>query len=98
MAASVANRSRGGATLVTGQVVSPRGCAVLRARDNRRTGPEAPLRVTFLLPFCALTVLAAAQHARAPAEHWSYRPVVRPALPTVADAAWCRSPLDQLVL
>ena len=58
----------------------------------------APLRVTFLLPFCALTSLAAAQHARAPAEHWSYRPVVRPAPPALADATWCRSPLDHFVL
>jgi len=56
------------------------------------------LRVTFLLPFCALTSLAAAQHARAPAEHWSYRPVVRPAPPALADATWCRSPLDHFVL
>jgi hypothetical protein len=56
------------------------------------------LRVTFLLSFCALTSLAAAQHARATAEHWSYRPVVRPAAPQLADATWCRSPLDQFVL
>jgi len=56
------------------------------------------LRVCYLLPFCALASLAAAQHARAPGDHWSYRPVVRPATPAVADATWCRSPLDQLVL
>jgi hypothetical protein len=56
------------------------------------------VRVTFLLSFCALTSLAAAQHARATAEHWSYRPVVRPAAPQLADATWCRSPLDQFVL
>ncbi|HEX6810886.1 MAG TPA: DUF1549 and DUF1553 domain-containing protein [Planctomycetota bacterium] len=56
------------------------------------------MRVSFLLPLCALTSLAAAQQTRAPAEHWSYRPVVRPAPPQLADATWCRSPLDHFVL
>lgn len=29
-----------------------------------------------------------------PREHWSFRPIVRPAVPTVADAAWNESPID----
>lgn len=30
-------------------------------------------------------------------EHWSYRPLVRPALPAVTDPDWCREPLDRFV-
>lgn len=32
------------------------------------------------------------------AEHWSWRPVTRPAIPAVKDAAWVRSPVDAFLL
>jgi len=31
-------------------------------------------------------------------EHWAYVPPVRPALPPVIDADWCRAPIDRFVL
>lgn len=31
-------------------------------------------------------------------DHWAFVPVVRPELPTVADAAWVRTPIDSFVL
>lgn len=36
--------------------------------------------------------------AVAQAKPWSYQPLQRPTLPAVADAGWCRSPLDAFVL
>jgi hypothetical protein len=34
----------------------------------------------------------------APAAHWAFRPVRRPAPPEVRNAAWCRNPIDRFVL
>ncbi|HEV2425499.1 MAG TPA: PSD1 and planctomycete cytochrome C domain-containing protein [Terriglobia bacterium] len=34
----------------------------------------------------------------APVKYWAYVPPVRPPLPTVKDAAWCRNPIDRFVL
>jgi hypothetical protein len=34
----------------------------------------------------------------APVKHWAYVPPVRPPLPKVKDAAWCRNPIDRFVL
>ncbi|MEZ5976996.1 MAG: DUF1501 domain-containing protein [Planctomycetota bacterium] len=31
-------------------------------------------------------------------EHWSFRPLERPDVPTVSDPGWCRTPLDAFVL
>jgi hypothetical protein len=31
-------------------------------------------------------------------QHWSFRPVSRPALPRVRDAEWVRNPIDQFIL
>jgi REP element-mobilizing transposase RayT len=31
-------------------------------------------------------------------EHWSFRPLVRPEVPGVKDAGWCRNPIDRFVL
>ena len=36
--------------------------------------------------------------AAKPVEHWSYVKPVRPELPKVKDAAWCRNPIDNFVL
>ena len=33
-----------------------------------------------------------------PPRHWSYVKPVRPALPEVKDAAWCRNPIDHFIL
>ncbi len=33
-----------------------------------------------------------------PPKHWSYIKPVRPALPQVKDAAWCRNPIDNFIL
>ncbi|HEX5483288.1 MAG TPA: PSD1 and planctomycete cytochrome C domain-containing protein [Terriglobia bacterium] len=33
-----------------------------------------------------------------PIKHWAYMKPVRPPLPTVKDAAWCRNPIDYFVL
>lgn len=30
--------------------------------------------------------------------HWAYQPVVSPPVPTVRDAAWCRTPVDNFIL
>ena len=34
----------------------------------------------------------------APVKHWAYMQPVRPPLPKVKDAAWCRNPIDSFVL
>lgn len=31
-------------------------------------------------------------------DHWAWRPLERPAIPEVGDAAWCRTPVDRFVL
>jgi hypothetical protein len=31
-------------------------------------------------------------------EHWAFKPVVKPAIPTVKDSAWVKTPLDAFVL
>ncbi len=31
-------------------------------------------------------------------DHWSFKPVVKPAIPTVQNAAWCQNPIDNFVL
>jgi len=31
-------------------------------------------------------------------QHWSFLPVVKPPVPVVADAAWCRTPVDNFVM
>ena len=31
-------------------------------------------------------------------QHWAFKPIVRPRVPAVADAAWARDPLDRFVL
>ncbi|MGE5192963.1 MAG: DUF1549 and DUF1553 domain-containing protein [Deltaproteobacteria bacterium] len=31
-------------------------------------------------------------------EHWAFRPLVRPDLPVVLDADWCRTPVDRFIL
>src|SRR5439155_16239909 len=31
-------------------------------------------------------------------QFWSFRPLQRPALPRVQNAAWCRTPIDQFIL
>ena len=31
-------------------------------------------------------------------EHWSFRPVLRPALPAVMRAEWARNPIDRFIL
>ncbi len=36
--------------------------------------------------------------AEARRKHWSFQPVRRPALPTVKDAAWPRTPIDRFIL
>src|SRR5207302_3363706 len=45
-------------------------------------------------------VLAAGKddRPRVDAEWWSLRPLQRPALPMVRDAAWCRTPVDRFIL
>ncbi|HEX5052732.1 MAG TPA: DUF1549 and DUF1553 domain-containing protein [Planctomycetota bacterium] len=49
------------------------------------------------MPLCAF-VLAGLAPAAAQGTHWSYLPVVRPALPETQDSGWCRSGIDRLVL
>ncbi|MGH9614584.1 MAG: DUF1549 domain-containing protein, partial [Bryobacteraceae bacterium] len=36
--------------------------------------------------------------ATKPLKHWAYVQPVRPELPTVNDAAWCRNPIDRFIL
>ena len=36
--------------------------------------------------------------ATAPVKHWAYLPPVRPPVPEVKNAAWCRNPIDHFVL
>ena len=38
--------------------------------------------------------LADEQPERDPRDHWAFKTPVRPAVPTVADADWCRNPID----
>ena len=37
-------------------------------------------------------------YSRAQKEFWSFRPIVKPSPPSVRDAAWVRSPIDQFIL
>ena len=45
-----------------------------------------------------LPSLSAQDGKLAPGEHWALRPVVRPALPSVRDAAWPRTGVDYFIL
>ncbi|NDB74716.1 MAG: hypothetical protein EB141_03570, partial [Verrucomicrobia bacterium] len=42
--------------------------------------------------------IAAAPKASDAASHWSYQPVVRPALPSVKNSAWALNDLDRFIL
>jgi hypothetical protein len=35
--------------------------------------------------------------SRVNSDHWSFRPVVRPPLPTVSEPSWCRAPIDRFI-
>ncbi|MEX2169860.1 MAG: DUF1553 domain-containing protein [Pirellulales bacterium] len=37
------------------------------------------------------------QPERDPREHWAFRPIVRPPVPEVANAAWVRNPIDAFI-
>jgi hypothetical protein len=46
----------------------------------------------------ATASLGALRAQAAPQEWWAYRPLARPAVPAVQDAAWCRNDVDRFVL
>ncbi|MFA6545873.1 MAG: DUF1549 domain-containing protein, partial [Limisphaerales bacterium] len=60
------------------------------------------MKASFLLTcFCALAVAQSGRAATKPGDgtaHWSYQPVVRPALPPVKNSAWARNELDRFIL
>ncbi|HET6251649.1 MAG TPA: DUF1549 and DUF1553 domain-containing protein [Tepidisphaeraceae bacterium] len=61
----------------------------------RRRWPAALVAVLF----CIAPALAAEWPANRPASsHWAFVPPVRPPLPAVKNAAWCRNPIDRFVL
>ena len=53
------------------------------------------LRTLLVLASCCVAAVTQ-QEQRPPL--WSDRPIARPTPPEVADASWCRSPLDRFVL
>ncbi len=85
---------------------------MLSQRNTRRTtwwiGGLPLLAVGLFGPFLNSTVQGAdAPEPASPPEpavtaadreHWSFRPPVRTELPTVKDAGWCRTPVDQFIL
>jgi hypothetical protein len=60
------------------------------------------LQLALLLAFGSMAALAADEPAPAPAKtvvkSWAYQVVKRPAVPTVADARWVRTPIDAFIL
>src|SRR5262245_47691827 len=57
-----------------------------------------------LLPLSLALVPSAAsqesteQRKPAPANHWSFQPIARPAPPAVKDSGWIRNPIDRFIL
>src|SRR5438874_1944968 len=55
----------------------------------------------FALALLAVGLIVATRGAAEPPakpKHWAFQPVVRPALPSVRDAKWCRTPVDYFIL
>jgi hypothetical protein len=55
-----------------------------------RPGPAALIAL--------LALASAARAAEGPADHWAWKPPVRPAVPAVRDAGWVRNPIDAFIL
>ena len=53
---------------------------------------------SILVSILCLAPLHAAEPAPKTADHWSFRPIQRPALPTVQTATWVRNDLDRFIL
>ncbi|MES2468034.1 MAG: PSD1 and planctomycete cytochrome C domain-containing protein [Verrucomicrobiota bacterium] len=61
--------------------------------------PFTPAQISLLRQWIADGAPAPSDdHAETdPRDHWSFRPLVRPAVPVVANAAWVRNPIDAFV-
>ncbi|HZZ82834.1 MAG TPA: DUF1549 and DUF1553 domain-containing protein [Gemmataceae bacterium] len=57
-----------------------------------------PLLVPALLLFSTALFAGESAWTGAKANHWAWKPPVRPALPKVQDAAWTRNPIDAFIL
>lgn len=103
--ASIQHGGDNGAIFIPGRAGESRLMERVQSSDDSRRMPlgESPLsaaQVDLLREWIA-------QGARypddeptpvSPGEHWSFQPVVRPAVPVVEDAGWVRNPIDQFVL
>jgi hypothetical protein len=58
--------------------------------------PLKPEQIAALRTWIAENAVAPVdeQPERDPREHWAFRPIVRPPVPTVANSAWVRNPID----
>ena len=61
--------------------------------------PLHPEQIAALRTWIATKAIAPAdeQPESDPREHWAFRPIVRPAVPAVANAKWVRNPIDAFI-
>lgn len=61
--------------------------------------PLKPEQIALLRTWISQNATAPSdEHPEAdPRDHWAFRPIVRPPVPTVADANWVRNPIDAFV-
>jgi hypothetical protein len=57
-----------------------------------------PLLVSATCANGADLVMAARSNEQAQSTHWSFQPVIRPAVPVVRNSAWLRNPIDNFIL
>ncbi len=96
--------SDSGAVIVPGDVAASRLVERISAKDDsERMPPEGsplkPEQIATLKAWIAQNAEGPAdeQPDRDPREHWSFRPLVKPPVPQVGNAAWVRNPIDAFV-
>ena len=76
---------------------------VTASEESDRMPPEGeplkPEQIAALRAWIAQSAPSPADERpeRDPREHWAFRPIVRPPLPEVANAAWVRNPIDAFI-
>jgi hypothetical protein len=77
---------------------------VFSSDEDYRMPPEgdglSAAEVSLLRRWIDLGALGIPEHAAPSAadRHWAFQPILRPALPTIADTAWSRNDIDRFVL
>lgn len=71
---------------------------IMPPSGKRLTPAEVGLLRAWIDQGAAWSGGADSAHASPVSDHWSFRPIARPALPEVKNVSWVRSPIDRFIL